>query len=409
MAGNIQVQRPQLPATQPAPAPTSETASTVLAAQAKALVSARFEIAIRQPRDIDAVRERLLRECQRPSFAAVAIYRKPIGEGVEGPSIRFAEAAIQAMGNLAIDTPAIYDDAEKRILRVTVADMETNVVHSKDVTIMKRVERNRLGEGQIAIRTRVNSKGRTVFLVEATDDEILNQENALVSKALRTTGLRLVPGWLIDEAMVIVRATRAKGDAADPDAAKRKLLDAFRSVGVSAEQIKEWLGHPADTLAPAELEELRGIYTALRDGDTTWKEVMDAKWQEQVGAMDANAAAATPPATRTASLKEKIRAKTAAKATPAEEQEAMRRELDEEADAADDASAAEPPPSAGERKAPDDSAAREVRPAVTLDELADFARANPATRAADLVRQFSVSFNRAQAAIAAARAEGTRG
>lgn len=301
-----QVQRPGLPA---APAgPVGETASTVLAAQAKALVEARFTIALHQPRNIDTVRERLLRECARPSFAQVAIYRKPIGEGVEGPSIRFAEAALQAMGNLAIETPAIYDDAEKRILRVSVADMETNVVHSKDVTIQKRVERSKTYEGQVVIKTRINSKGKPVHLVEATDDEILNAENALVSKALRTTGLRLVPGWLIDECMTAVRATRRKGDAADPDAAKRKLLDAFLSVGVSAEQVKEWLGHPADLLSPAELEELRGIYTALKDGDATWREVMDAKWQEQTAAMGENAAAA---ATRTAPLKEKLRARAA--------------------------------------------------------------------------------------------------
>jgi hypothetical protein len=301
----LQVQRPTIPAPSTALALTGETASTVLAAQAKALVSARFEIALRQPRDIDAVRERLLRECARPSFAQVAIYRKPVGEGIEGPSIRFAEAAIQAMGNLAIDTPAIYDDAEKRILRVTVADVETNVVHSKDVTIMKRVERQRLAEGQVPIRSRVNSRGKTVHLVEATDDEILNTENALVSKALRTTGLRLVPGWLIDECMAAVRATRQRGDAADPDAAKRKLLDAFRAVGVTAEDVKAWLGHPADALAPAELEELRGIYTALRDGDTTWREVMDAR----ESATEAPAA----PGAKAATLKEKLRAKVAGK------------------------------------------------------------------------------------------------
>lgn len=302
------VQRPGLPSA-PAPIQTGETASVVLAAQAKALVSARFEIAIRQPRDLDAVREKLLRECQRPSFAAVAIYRKPVGDGIEGPSIRFAEAAIQAMGNLAIDTPAIYDDAEKRILRVTVADMESNVVHSKDVTVQKRVERSKVYEGQTVIRERMNSRGRKVYLVEATDDEILNTENALVSKALRTTGLRLVPGWLIDECMVAVRATRSRADAADPDAAKRKLLDAFRAVGVTADQIREWLGHPADVLSPAELEELRGVYVALKDGDTTWREVMDAKWQAQVGAMDANATAAAT-GSRTDKLKERVRART---------------------------------------------------------------------------------------------------
>jgi hypothetical protein len=298
------VQRPGLPA---APAqPTGETASTVLAAQAKALVEARFTIAQYHPRDIDAVREKLLRECARPSFAEVAIYLKPIGKGVEGPSIRFAEACMQAMGNLAIETPAIYDDAEKRILRVIVADMETNVVHSKDVTIQKRVERNRLSEGQVPLKTRTGGRGQTVYIVEATDDEILNQENALVSKALRTTGLRLVPGWLIDECMTAVRATREKGNAADPDAAKRKLLDAFRLVGVTAEMVKEWLGHSADTVSPAERESLLGIYTALKDGDSTWKEVMDAKWQSQIGAMDANA---TVAATRTAKIKEKLQGK----------------------------------------------------------------------------------------------------
>jgi hypothetical protein len=299
------VQRPPLPGTAPL-ATTGETAGAVLAAQAKALVEARFTIAMHQPRDVDQVRERLMRECARPSFAEVAIYRKPIGEGVEGPSIRFAEAAIQAMGNLAIDTPAIYDDSEKRILRVSVADMETNVVHSKDVTIQKRVERSRTYEGQNVIKTRINSRGKPVYLVEATDDEILNTENALVSKALRTTGLRLVPGWLIDECMTAVRATRAKTNATDPDAAKRKLLDAFRGVGVTAEQVKEWLGHPADTLTPAELEELRGIFTAVKDGDTTWQEVMDAKIEERTPPAETGAAQA---ATRTASLKEKLKAK----------------------------------------------------------------------------------------------------
>jgi hypothetical protein len=261
-------------------APTGETAAMVLAAQAKALVSARYEIAIRQPRDLDDVRAKLLRECQRPSFAEVAIYHKPIGKGVEGPSIRFAEAAIQAMRNLAIETPAIYDDAEKRILRVTVSDMETNVTHSKDVTIQKTVERRSVQPGDTVIRSRQGKDGHTVYIRIATDDEILNTENALVSKALRTTGLRLVPGWLIDECMTVVKEIRAKQDANDPDAAKRKLFDAFQAIGVSVDALKQWLQHDGSILQPKELEELRGIYTAIKDGDTTWAEVMDARWSE---------------------------------------------------------------------------------------------------------------------------------
>src|SRR5258708_6569465 len=77
-----------------------ETASTVLAAQAKAQIEARYVMAERHPRDLDVVRQRMLKECRRPVFAGVARYRKPIGKGVEGPSIRFAEAAIRLMGNI---------------------------------------------------------------------------------------------------------------------------------------------------------------------------------------------------------------------------------------------------------------------------------------------------------------------
>jgi hypothetical protein len=355
---------------------TGETAGMVLAAQAKALVEARFTIALRNPRDVDAVRARMLRECQRPSFAEVAIYHKPVGEGIEGPSIRFAEAAIQAMGNLSIETPTIYDDAEKRIVRVTVADMETNVTHSKDVTIQKTVERSSIKDGDLVLRQRTNSRGRPVYVRLASDDEILNTENALVSKALRTTGLRLVPGWLIDECMVAVRSTRAQTNAADPDAARRKLFDAFGSVGVPVEQIKAWLGHDGTTLQPKELDELRGIYTAIREGDTTWREVMD---QREVALEDAKKAsgktdgqkpdaATTPtptPAKGNAGVKAAIRSQSPVEAIRGGARGAV---IEMPAEKNEDPA---PLSDAGERKAPDTSSSRQVRaaPARSGDEF----------------------------------------
>src|SRR5690242_15706526 len=91
----------------------SETAGTAAAAQAKALVEARYTVAIRFPRNEDEVRQKLLKECRRPSFAAVAIYRKPIGQGIEGPSIRFAETAMRLMKNITVETMTVYDDREK--------------------------------------------------------------------------------------------------------------------------------------------------------------------------------------------------------------------------------------------------------------------------------------------------------
>lgn len=273
-------------------ATTSETASTAVAAQAKALVEARYTVAIRRPRDIDAVRASLMKDCQRPSFAAVAIYNKPVGKGIKGPSIRFAEAALRAMTNITVETATMYDDREKRIVRVTVTDLEANLPYSLDVTIEKTIERRKVKEGDVVIRSRQNSYGDTVHLLEAGEDDILNKQNALISKAIRTQGLRLVPGDLIDEGMRICRETMAKEDAVDPDAAKRRLFDAFAEFGVHIADIKKFLGHDGAKLSPKEYADLRGYYAALKEGETTWREIMDSL---AAGAGDDKPAAAARP------------------------------------------------------------------------------------------------------------------
>ena len=264
-----------------------DTASTAVAAQAKALVEARYIMALRRPRDMDVVRERMLKECARPSFAAVARYVKPIGKDKSkwptGPSIRFAEAAVRNMTNITIETMTVYDDREKRIVRVTVTDLEANVPYSQDVTIAKTIERRQKKDGDTVISTRTNSYGDTLYILEATDDDIINKQQALISKAVRTLGLRLIPGDIVDECMEQVLVTQANADAEDPDAAKRKLFDAFGHLGVRAEQLKEYLGHDAATLAPKELQDLRALYAAIRDGEANWRDVMDQKLAKAEG------------------------------------------------------------------------------------------------------------------------------
>lgn len=265
------------------PALSNETASTAVAAQAKALVEARYTVALHRPRDLDTVREKLLKECKRPSFAAVARYRKPIGAGIEGPSIRFAETAIRCMTNITVETITVYDDREKRIVRVMVTDLEANVPYSQDVTIEKTIERRASKAGDEVVRTRMNSTGQQVFILVGTEDDILNKQNALISKAVRTLGLRLVPGDLIDDAMHQVKQTQKNADAADPDAAKLTLFDAFGEIGIKVGQIKEYLGHDGEKLTPKELADLRGLYAAIRDGETNWREIMDAKAPKREG------------------------------------------------------------------------------------------------------------------------------
>src|ERR1051325_11866299 len=88
--------------------PIAETASRAVAAREEAAVKARYIMALERPRDLDLVRQRLLKECERPGFAQVAIYAKPVGEKkVRGLSIRFAEAAIRNFTNVLTEVNVI--------------------------------------------------------------------------------------------------------------------------------------------------------------------------------------------------------------------------------------------------------------------------------------------------------------
>lgn len=255
-----------------------ETAAAAVAAQAKAAVEARYIVAMRRPRDVDDVRVKLLKECRRPSLAKVAIYSKPVGnQKLQGLSIRFVEMALRCMGNIVADTMTVFDGRDRRIVRVTLTDLESNITYPKDITIEKTVERSSLNDGRVAISSRKNSYGKTTYLVPATEDEMLNKENALVSKAIRTSGLRLIPGDLQDEALEVIRKTMARRDAEDPDTARREVADAFATLGVMPSALAEYLGHDLGTTSPAELQDLRTVYAAIRDGEATWPELLAAK------------------------------------------------------------------------------------------------------------------------------------
>ena len=47
----------------------------------------------------------------------------------------------------------------------------------------------------------MNSYGDTVYLVEATEDDLLTKQAAHVSKVIRTAALRLLPSDILEEAM----------------------------------------------------------------------------------------------------------------------------------------------------------------------------------------------------------------
>lgn len=262
---------------------TAELAASAVAAQAKAAVEARYIMAMNRPRNWDDVRDRLLKECRRPAFAAntSALYHKPIGKGIEGLGIRFVEVGLRCMTNVLVETPTVFEDKLHEVIRVQVTDLESNMTYSQDIRMTKTVERSKPSDDGTYVSVRKNSQGRDVYTVPGTEDDLLNKRNAALSKTVRTLGLRIIPGDLQDEAEAIIRQIRTDRAAKDPDAERNKVADAFSGIGVKPSELATYLGHGLDSCSPAELVNLRGIYGAIRDGEMTWASIIDSAEPEK--------------------------------------------------------------------------------------------------------------------------------
>lgn len=265
-----------------------ETASVAVAAAARARIQAKYLVAMERPRNMHEVRLQVLKECDRPEFAERARYARPQGmkkneetgkmekHYVRGWSIRAVEAFVLIMGNVGPETTQLFDDPDLRILQCAIVDYEKNVDWSMQITVAKTKERSKLREGEVPIAKRKNSEGYDVYILPATDEDVLGKQNALVSKTMRTLGLRLIPGDLLDEALVRVNATIARADAADPQAARKRLFDAFAKLGVMPKDISEYFnGLNLDEMTAAHRNELRDLYVLVEEGER-WSTILTA-------------------------------------------------------------------------------------------------------------------------------------
>lgn len=256
---------------------TADPAAIAAAETAKTKLQAAYQMALYQPRNVEQARQNLLSACRRPKFAEKAEYSKPVGGStIVGPSIRFAETAIREWGNILSDISVVFEDEHNRRIRVNMIDLQTNSQFTKELSVRKTVER-RFAKDREVVGERENSKGEKVYIVKATDDEIANKEAAMISKAVRNEGLRLIPSDIIEEALDTARDTLHKQIKDDPGAAMRKVIDAFAGIGVKVASLEKFLGHDVSTCSPKEIQELRNVFGSIRDGEASWNDYLELK------------------------------------------------------------------------------------------------------------------------------------
>lgn len=264
---------------------SSELASVAVASSARAEVEAAYVMAMRNPRNEDDARAKIMRACSSPLFAAKARYRKPAGKKevapgrweesfVIGPSVRFAEEMLRCWKNVLTQQTAIYDDANKRIVRLTTRDLEANTAYSKEITLDKTVERSS-DRGREVLGQRLNSYGKISYIVKATEDELTMKESALASKIIRNNGLRLIPQHIIDEAMELVEKIIKEKITKDPDSERRSILDGFSKRGVMPSDVERFIGCPSAQFSPDNLVTLRDMLNSIEDGHATWAEYVE--------------------------------------------------------------------------------------------------------------------------------------
>lgn len=136
--------------------------------------------------------------------------------------------------------------------------------------------------GRDVVSERLNSEGQKVYEVVATEDEMLNKRNAAISKAIRNAGLRIIPGDLQDEAEHLILQTRQSGIKEDPEKYRKQIVDSFNNIGVKAQNLVDYIGCPLDQCSPAQIDELRAVFGAIKNGETTWQTVIAEKNEQEL-------------------------------------------------------------------------------------------------------------------------------
>ena len=281
MNQNIEQYTPNTPAVQS----HIDPAAVAAAESVKARIQAQYLVALSHPRSYDQSRFRIMEACRRPSFADKVEYKKPVGKTtITGPSIRFAELALREWGNIDYSNTVVYDDEMNRRISVVITDLETNTTFSSSIQITKTVERKD-NKGRDVISERINSYGEKIYIVKATEDEILTKQAAMISKALRNEGLRLIPQEIIEEAIDIARLTQQKDASSNMDEARKKISDAFGGLGIQPKHLEEYLGHPMSMCVPAEITDLRAIYNAIKNGEAKWNDFVSEDEDVRGGAL----------------------------------------------------------------------------------------------------------------------------
>lgn len=268
----------------------------------KAEIDQSVATAKRYPRSIATFRQDAMTMATiDPEIAASCFYKIPRGgKSIEGPSVRLAEIVASAWGNLRFGARIIGRDSKFVTAQGVAHDTQKNVYVTKEV------------------KRRITDKHGTTF----NDDMIAVTENAACSIAFRNALFAAVPFTYTKQIYEMAKKT-AIGDAKSLKDRRHTMIEAFSKMGVGLDQILLLVEkNGVEDIGLGEIETLLGVFTAVKDGETTIEEAFPPPPKKEAPkAAEAAKAAPMPPSEQLAQAAETATAALAPEAPAAKPKE----------------------------------------------------------------------------------------
>lgn len=216
-------------------------------------VQAAMVIAQRFPRDTNRAFSRVIEDCKRRSLAEKAVYSYPRGgQTVSGPSIRLAESIAKAWGNLDFGVieldrkPSMGNLPGESTVMSYAWDLETNTRSTKIFTVVHKRD----------------TKNGSYKLTDERDiyEAVANYS----ARRLRASILAILPADIVEKAVEQCRLSLRTSNEPLVDRV-RKMIVAFKDIGVSQEMIESKLGHKLDLTTDDEMDDFIQIYNSIKD------------------------------------------------------------------------------------------------------------------------------------------------
>lgn len=230
--------------------------ASVVGMVTRAEIEQLIDVAHKYPRSVDAaIKAMQSLACYDEESATECVYSLPRdGKAVIGPSVRFAEMASQVWRNNRVAA------------RITVVDRSEKFVEAEGFFLDAEANVAQLAR----VRRRLSGRNGRLF----SDDMIMVTGNAACSIAKRNAILSGIPkmAWrpAYSRALQII-----KGDADTLANRRAKAIDHIGQYGLKADQIFAVMGvHGIEDIDLDRLVHLRGMYSALANGEYTVEELL---------------------------------------------------------------------------------------------------------------------------------------